>query len=169
MQRVSSRSLESGSHADWRREAESGVECSPGIAEDEAAATAAGNPQFWRHDDQPLGWSLEIDGERILTVDPGTIAVGNYWNHAARHLPARVLAECAAKRQIIDFCAETLEDSSGGYTSGALLAERVLSADCGCLMNILGHAAWKDKQAGLAQPSLPGEHIASFLLRRTAK
>jgi L-lactate dehydrogenase complex protein LldE len=33
-------------------------------------------------------------------------------------------------------------------------------------MNILGHAAWKDKQAG-CQPTLPGEHIASFLLRRT--
>ncbi len=48
-------------------------------------------------------------------------------------------------------------------------AERVVSADCGCLMNILGHSAWKDRQAGLAQPSLPGEHIASFLLRRTAK
>ena len=46
-------------------------------------------------------------------------------------------------------------------------AERVVSADCGCLMNILGHAAWQDKQAGLTQPSLPGEHIASFLLRRT--
>lgn len=45
-------------------------------------------------------------------------------------------------------------------------AERVVSADCGCLMNILGHAAWKDKQAG-CQPTLPGEHIASFLLRRT--
>ena len=40
----------------------------------------------------------------------------------------RVLAECAAKRQIIKHCTETLEDSSGGYTSGALLAERVLSA-----------------------------------------
>lgn len=48
-------------------------------------------------------------------------------------------------------------------------AERVVSADCGCLMNILGHAAWKDKQEGRATPSLPGEHIASFLLRRTAK
>ncbi|MEN9481087.1 MAG: hypothetical protein RLZZ298_2482 [Pseudomonadota bacterium] len=48
-------------------------------------------------------------------------------------------------------------------------AERVVSADCGCLMNILGHAAWKDKQAGLSKPSLPGEHIASFLLRRTSK
>ena len=43
-------------------------------------------------------------------------------------LEGRVLAECAAKRQIIKHCTETLEDSSGGYTSGALLAERVLSA-----------------------------------------
>lgn len=46
-------------------------------------------------------------------------------------------------------------------------SERVVSADCGCLMNILGHAAWRDEQEGLSQPSLPGEHIASFLLRRT--
>jgi L-lactate dehydrogenase complex protein LldE len=46
-------------------------------------------------------------------------------------------------------------------------AERVVSADCGCLMNILGHAAWRDRQAGLKPPSLPGEHIASFLLKRT--
>jgi L-lactate dehydrogenase complex protein LldE len=36
-------------------------------------------------------------------------------------------------------------------------------------MNILGHAAWKDKQEGRPTPSLPGEHIASFLLRRTSK
>lgn len=48
-------------------------------------------------------------------------------------------------------------------------AERVVSADCGCLMNILGHAAWKDQQEGKAKPTLPGEHIASFLLRRTTK
>jgi len=48
-------------------------------------------------------------------------------------------------------------------------AERVVSADCGCLMNILGHAAWKDRQEGRAAPTLPGEHIASFLLRRTTK
>ncbi len=46
-------------------------------------------------------------------------------------------------------------------------AERVISADCGCLMNILGHAAWKDDQEGRKTPTLPGEHIASFLLRRT--
>jgi L-lactate dehydrogenase complex protein LldE len=48
-------------------------------------------------------------------------------------------------------------------------AERVVSADCGCLMNILGHATWRDQQAGRKKPSLPGEHIATFLLRRTEK
>lgn len=48
-------------------------------------------------------------------------------------------------------------------------AERVVSADCGCLMNILGHAKWQDEQAGRNTPSLPGEHIASFLLRRTSQ
>lgn len=47
-------------------------------------------------------------------------------------------------------------------------ASRVVSADCGCLMNILGHAAQRDLAAGKPDPCMPGEHIASFLLRRTA-
>lgn len=51
-------------------------------------------------------------------------------------------------------------------------AERVVSADCGCLFNILGSAAKQDEQAGAgaggSAPSLPGEHIASFLWRRTS-
>jgi L-lactate dehydrogenase complex protein LldE len=46
-------------------------------------------------------------------------------------------------------------------------AERVLTADCGCLFNIAGRAEHIDRAAGLARPSLPGEHIASFLWRRT--
>jgi L-lactate dehydrogenase complex protein LldE len=45
--------------------------------------------------------------------------------------------------------------------------ERVVSADCGCLFNITGRAARQDEVAGLATPSLPGEHLASFLWRRT--
>lgn len=48
-------------------------------------------------------------------------------------------------------------------------AERVVSADCGCLANILHHAAWSDARSGCRQPRLPGEHIASFLLRRTGE
>ncbi|MBI5922563.1 MAG: (Fe-S)-binding protein [Betaproteobacteria bacterium] len=47
-------------------------------------------------------------------------------------------------------------------------AERVVSADCGCLFNILGRAAKLDQIAGRKTPTLPGEHIASFLWRRTS-
>jgi L-lactate dehydrogenase complex protein LldE len=38
-------------------------------------------------------------------------------------------------------------------------AERVVSADCGCLMNILGHAAWKDQQAGRKTPACPASTL----------
>lgn len=46
-------------------------------------------------------------------------------------------------------------------------AQHMVTADCGCLFNILGRAAHMDQAAGRAEPSLPGEHIASFLWRRT--
>jgi L-lactate dehydrogenase complex protein LldE len=46
-------------------------------------------------------------------------------------------------------------------------AERVVTADCGCLFNIAGRAEHIDRGAGRNEPSLPGEHIASFLWRRT--
>jgi L-lactate dehydrogenase complex protein LldE len=44
-------------------------------------------------------------------------------------------------------------------------AQTVVSADCGCLLNILGCAAYLGRTAG--DPALAGEHIASFLWRRT--
>jgi len=47
-------------------------------------------------------------------------------------------------------------------------AERVVSADCGCLCNVLGRAAKLDQLAGRKVPTLPGEHIASFLWQRTS-
>jgi len=47
-------------------------------------------------------------------------------------------------------------------------ARSVVSADCGCLFNILGRAAHIDRERGASAASLPGEHIASFLWRRTA-
>jgi L-lactate dehydrogenase complex protein LldE len=48
-------------------------------------------------------------------------------------------------------------------------AKRVVSADCGCLLNITGRAAKQDEVAGVTDPSLPGEHLASFLWRRTTE
>lgn len=46
-------------------------------------------------------------------------------------------------------------------------AQCVVSADCGCLLNITGRAAKQDELVGCKAPSLPGEHLASFLWRRT--
>ena len=46
-------------------------------------------------------------------------------------------------------------------------AQRVVSADCGCLLNITGRAAKQDELAGLTEPTLPGQHLASFLWQRT--
>jgi len=46
-------------------------------------------------------------------------------------------------------------------------AQSVVSADCGCLRNITGRAARQDELLGISEPSLPGEHLASFLWRRT--
>jgi L-lactate dehydrogenase complex protein LldE len=46
-------------------------------------------------------------------------------------------------------------------------ASCVVSADCGCLLNITGRAAKQDELAGNPTPSLPGEHLASFLWNRT--
>ncbi len=46
-------------------------------------------------------------------------------------------------------------------------ASQVVTADCGCMLNITKRAAKEDRDAGRAAPSLPGEHLATFLLRRT--
>lgn len=46
-------------------------------------------------------------------------------------------------------------------------ASSVVSADCGCLLNITGRAAKQDELAGCAEASLPGQHLASFLWQRT--
>lgn len=71
------------------------------IAEDEQAARLAGDVQAWRDVDMRDTY-LTKDGACFLTVDLNNDAAGMYWNHAARHFPTRVLAECAAKRAIVE-------------------------------------------------------------------
>lgn len=48
-------------------------------------------------------------------------------------------------------------------------ARHLVSADCGCLLNITGRAAKQDELAGAPSPSLTGEHLASFLWQRTSR
>ena len=46
-------------------------------------------------------------------------------------------------------------------------AKQMVTADCGCMLNISRRAAKEDRDAGRVGASLPAEHLASFLLRRT--
>lgn len=46
-------------------------------------------------------------------------------------------------------------------------ANCVVSADCGCMLNITGRAAKQDELAGRPEPTLRGEHLASFVWQRT--
>ena len=46
--------------------------------------------------------------------------------------------------------------------------KQVVSADCGCLFNIVGRSDKMDQLDHQDSPSLTGEHMASFLWRRTS-
>lgn len=95
------------------------------VAEDEIAANAAtGNAWTIRkHDDKDPKWSVQSDAPHELASQPGkrdwtAVVVGVVFDrafdypdggcaseadasHIARHDPARVLAECAAKRELV--------------------------------------------------------------------
>lgn len=71
------------------------------IAEDEAVARRAGGPSHT----PCLHWEAgETNGDGIRRID-GVPVAGHSWphemDHIARHDPARVLAECAAKRRLL--------------------------------------------------------------------
>jgi len=100
------------------------------IAEDEAVARAATQSAKW------WDWPLGIEGKRGGTVraheDPYiamNLADGDA-THIARHDPARVLAECEAKRQIVSTMQSAID---GGWQSQSreeieFVATRVLRA-----------------------------------------
>jgi hypothetical protein len=79
------------------------------IAEDEQAATAGISTQA----DPENGWGLiEYEGLAGLTLSPhvGHIHERVQGEHIIRWHPHRVLAECEAKRRIVELCAEVMGD-----------------------------------------------------------
>lgn len=77
------------------------------IAEEESAARLAGEIQAWRTN--TFDSYLTKDGSYLLTIDLDQADCAEYWNHAVRWSPQRVLAECAAKRAIVQRYVENLD------------------------------------------------------------
>lgn len=78
------------------------------IAEDEEAATAA-TGKTWRVDDETYPMAIQVaDSHRDVVSGGRWGGEGNVFedgadaHHIARHDPARVLAECEAKRRIVE-------------------------------------------------------------------
>lgn len=118
------------------------------IGEDEAVARAA------EHSDGPETFHWELAGGRHHRFDNGlgedyyAVRCGT-WDrilvardevggvplsrHIARHDPARVLADCEARRRIVSMCSPTLGDElraalSGDWDEAAWLARNILAA-----------------------------------------
>jgi len=97
------------------------------IVEDEAAARAC-----WG-DDQ-AGWWHHTGGEHVADDDGATVCeavMSDEAVHIARWDPARILAECAAKRAIIARCCRVCDEldvhPNGLVSARAVLARQVLA------------------------------------------
>ncbi|ASN20719.1 DUF6221 family protein [Arthrobacter sp. YN] len=99
------------------------------IAEDDAAAQAAADSPsragpYWGNTFR------EVFGLRLAPV--GTTVASSYADHIARNNPARVLAECAAKRRVIELTDDVawldsaLTSEMGGKDEGS--ADSILYA-----------------------------------------
>jgi hypothetical protein len=93
------------------------------IAEDEAVARAAAGESAYPH----YG---DTAAEEVVAMAEGEGCALEGTQHFARWLPARVLAECEAKRQIVEYAEYLAVDpDESGYsdgTSGRGAMERVL-------------------------------------------
>lgn len=88
------------------------------IAEDEAAATAALASRTRPRSTPPGRWIQSTPGACVLDGGPNSVArsaTAGVIAHIARHDPARVLAECEAKRRIVGQVERNVRDVTGGW------------------------------------------------------
>lgn len=90
------------------------------IAEDEGVARLAGDMKMWE-DERGERWVEHPTGSRIeLPGRNETEPIFGLWlNHIARHDPARVLADCKAKRGIVERARLAAEAGESALTTGA--------------------------------------------------
>ena len=102
------------------------------ITEDEEVARGAIDPSGYNTSPDGRWVIVEVpyEGEWPRTPDADDVVwSGSEWAlHASRHDPARVLAECAAKRAIIEGCMSVLTVMSWEYEDAPDLARDTLEA-----------------------------------------
>jgi hypothetical protein len=106
------------------------------IAEDERVARAAQikGHRDWRTEPGQLG-ELEVidDAGRVVVQERAFVSEAGIARHIARWDPARVLAECAAKRAVVEAYRRSAEEHFTDYAAGE-------------------YAAWESAALALAQP-----------------
>jgi len=86
------------------------------IAEDEAVAKRVGNAKMYRDDlgrgwiEGPLGHVAITDGRRDIPVAEAALL-----DHLGHNMPGRVLAECEAKRRIVELSWHHLGEDDYGW------------------------------------------------------
>ncbi len=105
------------------------------IAEDEEVAKRAAfgyGPAWMSETDDAEGWSVvHADGQRdMVGCEDGDVI-----RHIARHDPARVLAECDAKRRIVEEWQAAADNEDEPYANGL---------ESACLLLALPYAAHSD-------------------------
>lgn len=108
------------------------------IGEDEAVARAAGGPP-WEMMTWPKGYTVlvaarAIRDDKLRLGHLGHVAsVEHAWDveHIARHDPARVLAECEAKRRIVEVFAPHVGGPTDRHDFGQYAGRQTLGALAG--------------------------------------
>lgn len=115
------------------------------IEADEAAARVAlAGPWVFGDDGHSLG--QVTGGTFTIAVRDATAHTADL-NHIARHNPARVLAECAARRTVVSMCSRGLsgrdvEGASDDGDNGPWVAQQTLRA---LAQPYAGEPGWRDE------------------------
>lgn len=104
------------------------------IAEDEADARAADGPRWHHYDKLVVFEALGPDDEWVDASAPISVDTRANGHHIARWSPSRVLAECAAKREIVE---RAMFVDGHGPAVGHLRALDMTTGASGALRHVL--------------------------------
>jgi hypothetical protein len=102
------------------------------LDEDERVARYASNRDAsWQIEDVPVKWGEDYDPDILAGGKPilrGSEYTGMANLHVVRHDPAAVLADIAAKREVIEICAHYIETEGPSGSQRAGVCDDILRA-----------------------------------------